>query len=218
MRLSLLQPAIIRGDIEHNLGAVQRLIDESQGELLVLPEYVLTGSLVLDKEADVREWVLESARARDRLRIPDGKYVLINTLAEIDGKLCNCCQLLPTGECYCKLFPDETELNAGIQPGSEQKVFELCGKRFKAVICYDLPHVDRIPTDNLDFLVFIYHFTEENLARVMGLVKQVSRTRSLRVLASSLVSDRNNGCSSYVDGDVVVSLPSREGILEVEIE
>jgi hypothetical protein len=218
MRLSLLQPAIIRGDIEHNLEAVQGLIDESQGELLVLPEYVLTGSLALDKGADVREWALRSAQAIDRLRIPDGKYLLINTLADLDGRLYNCCQLLPTGEYYRKLFPDEMELNAGIQPGSEQKVFELCGKRFKVVICYDLPHVDQIPTGNLDFLLFIYHFTEENLARVMGLVKQVSRTRSLRVLASSLVSDRNNGCSSYVDSDVVISLPGQEGILEVEIE
>jgi predicted amidohydrolase len=218
MRVSLLQPEIIRGSIEHNLKAVQRLVDKSKGELLVLPEYALTGSLVLDLGADVREWALRSAEAKARLSIPDGKYLLINTLTEFDGKLYNCCELLPTAACYCKLFPDQTELNAGIQPGTEQKVFELLGKRFKVLICYDLPHVDKIPTDNLDFLLFVYHFTEENFPRVIGAVKEVSRTRGLRVLASSLVSDKNNGFSSYVDGDVVVSLATHEGILEVEIE
>jgi hypothetical protein len=37
------------------------------------------------------------------------------------------------------------------------------------------------------------------------------------VLVSSLVSDKNSGFSSFVEGDVVVSLSGREGILEVEI-
>jgi len=218
VRLSLLQPEITRGNIEHNVSVVQRLVDQSQGQLLVLPEYVLTGSLVLDLDADIREWATESARAKFRLSIPDGKYLLINSLAQFDGKLHNCCELLPTEERYCKLFPDDTELNAGIQPGTEQKVFELFGKRFKVAICYDLAHIDKIPTDNLAFLLFIYHFTEDNFPRVMGAVKEISKTRRLKVLASSLVSDQNNGFSSYVDGDVVVSLSNREGILEVEIE
>ena len=218
MRLSLLQPRIIRGDIEHNLEVIQRLTDESRGELLVLSEYALTGSLVLDLEADVRDWALRSAKTKARINVPEGKYLLINALTEFDGNLHNCCELLPTGECYCKLFPDQTEMDAGILPGTEQKVFELSGKRFKVVICYDLPHMDRIPTDNLDFLLFIYHFTDENFTRVMREVKNVSQVRGLRVLASSLVSDKNNGFSSFVDGDVVVSLPRQEGILEVEIE
>lgn len=218
MRVSLLQPHITRGDIEHNLTVIQRLVDERKGDLLILPEYALTGSLVLDLEADVRDWALRSAEAKARISIPENKHLLINTLAEFDGQLYNCCELLPTGEFYCKLFPDQTELDAGILPGTEQKVFELSGKRFKVVICYDLPHMDRIPTNNLDFLLFIYHFTEENLSRVMRGVKEVSKERGLRVLVSSLVSDKNNGFSSFVDGDVVVSLPRQEGILEVEIE
>jgi predicted amidohydrolase len=218
MRVSLLQPYIIRGDIEHNLTVIQRLVDESQGDLLVLAEYALTGSLVLDLEVDVRAWALRSAEAKARFSIPEGKHLLLNTLAEFEGQLYNCCELLPTGEFYCKLFPDQTELEAGILPGTEQKVFELSGKRFRVVICYDLPHMDRIATDNLDFLLFIYHFTAENFSRVMRLVKEVSKERGLRVLASSLVSDKNNGFSSFVDGDVVVSLPRQEGILEVEIE
>lgn len=218
MRVSLLQPRIARGNIEHNLKAVQRLVDTSKGELLVLPEYALTGSLVLDLDADIREWARRSAQAEARLSIPDGKYLLINTLVEFDGKLHNCCKLLPTEECYCKLFPDQTELNAGIQPGIEQKVFDLLGKRFKVVICYNLPHMNKIPTENLDFLLFVYHFTEDNFPRVIGAVKEVSTTRGLRVLSSSLVSDKNNGFSSFVDGDLIVSLSEQEGILEVEIE
>jgi predicted amidohydrolase len=218
MRLSLLQPRIIRGKIKHNLEVIQRLANESRGELLVLPEYALTGSLVLDLEADVRDWALRSAKAKARINVPEGKYLLINALTEFDGNLHNCCELLPTGECYCKLFPDQTELDAGILPGTEQKVFELSGKRFKVVICFDLPHVDKIPTDGLDFLLWIYHFTDDNFTRRIQKVKNVSKARGLRVLASSLVSDKNNGFSSFVDGDVVVSLPSQEGILEVEIE
>ncbi len=218
MRASLLQPRIVRGDIEHNLKAVQRLVDKSKGQLLILPEYVLTGSLVLYLDADVRKWARRSAQAEARLSIPGGKYLLINTLVEFDGKLHNCCKLLPTEERYCKLFPDQTELNAGIQPGTEQRVFELLGKRFKVVICYDFPHINKIPTENLDFLLFVYHFTEDNFPRVIGAVKEVSKARRLRVLASSLVSDKNNGSSSFVDGDVVVSLSEQEGILEVEIE
>ncbi len=218
MRLSLLQPRIIRGNIEHNLEAIQRLVNESKGDLLVLAEYALTGSLVLDLEADVRDWALRSAQAKARINVPAGKHLLINTLTEFDGNLYNCCELLPTGECYYKLFPDQTEMDAGILPGTEQKVFELSGKRFKVVICYDLPHMDKIPTDNVDFLLFIYHFTDDNFSRVMQEIKKVSKARGLQVLASSLVSDKNSGLSSFVDGDVVVSLPRQEGVLEVEIE
>jgi predicted amidohydrolase len=218
MRISLLQPEIIRGNIEHNLKVVQRLVDKSKGELLVLPEYALTGSLVLDLKADVREWARAGAQAETQLCIPEGRYCLINTLHEIDGKLYNSCRLLPTEERYFKLFPDQSELDEGIQPGTDQKVFELSGKRFKVAICYDLPHMDRIPTEKLDFLLFIYHFTEGNFSRVTGEIKEMSAARRLRVLASSLVSDMNNGFSSFVEGQAVVSLSNQEGILEVDIE
>jgi len=218
MRLSLLQPRIIRGNIEHNLKAIQRLVYESKGDLLVLPEYVLTGSLVLDLEADVCDWALKSAEAKPLINVPKGKHLLINTLAEFDGKLRNCCELLPTGDLQFKLFPDQTELNAGILPGTEQKIFSLSGKRFKVVICSDLRHIDEIPTNSLDFILFIFHFTNNNFTRVMRMVKNLSKARELRVLVSSLVSDKNIGFSSFVDGDVIISLPRQEGILEVEID
>jgi len=78
--------------------------------------------------------------------------------------------------------------------------------------------MNEIPTDHLNFLLFVYHFTEDNFPRVAGELKEVSKARGLRVLASSLVSDKNNGFSSFVDGDVIVSLSDQEGILEVEIE
>jgi len=218
MRLSLLQPRIIRGDIEHNLKVIQRLVDESKGDLLVLPEYALTGSLVLDLEADVHDWAQRSADAKTRIKIPDGKYLLINSLVEIDTTLRNCCELLPLVESQIKLFPDKTERNSGILPGTEQKIFELFDKRFKVIICSDIKEMDEIPTNGLDFLIFVYHFTENNFPRVMPLVKSVSKERKLPVLASSLVSDRNHGFSSFVNGNVIVSLSRQEGILEVEIE
>jgi len=81
MRLSLLQPHIARGNIEHNVKAVQRLVDESRGDLLVLPEYALTGSLVLDLGADVHDWARRSARAKALINVPEGRCLLINTLA-----------------------------------------------------------------------------------------------------------------------------------------
>lgn len=218
MRLSLLQPRIIRGSIEHNLEVIQRLIEESNGDLLVLPEYALTGSLALDLEADFHDWARRSADAKSCVNLPEGKYLLINSLIETDGKLRNCCELLPIGDLQFKLFPDKDELDAGISPGTEQKVFELFDKRFKVVICSDLRQMDKISTNNLDFLIFIYHFTESNFARVIQEVKSVSKARKLPVLASSLVSDRNHGFSSFVNGDFVVSLSRQEGILEVEIQ
>ena len=184
----------------------------------MLPEYALTGSLVLDQEADVHDWAFQCAQAKTHIQMQEGKHLLINALIEQSSKLYNCCELLPDGEHYCKLFPDETELKAGIQPGVEQKDFELFGKRFQVLIYYDLPHTDSIPTDHLGFLLFIYHFTQENLAHVMGAIQEVSKERSLIVLASSLVSDKNNGFSSYVNCDTVISLSSHEGVLEIDIE
>lgn len=217
MRISLIQPKIIRGDIDHNRVVIQKLVDSSKGDLLVLGEYAFTGSLVLDENADVHAWAEECAKAVSQMVIPKGKNLMANVLVESDGKLYNACRLLPTSDCTFKLFPDQTELNSGIVPGAEHKVFELFGKRFKVLICYDLPHISEIPTDHLDFLLFIYHFTENNFARVIDEVKAVSQARNLRVLASSLISDMNNGFSSYIDGQDVVSLSNTEGILEVEI-
>jgi len=216
MHISLLQPKIRRGHIDHNARLVQRLIDQSQGELLVLPEYALTGSLAFEPQADVHAWASRSALAKSRLRLPDGKHLLINSLVDHAGILHNSCELLPTAE-YCnKLFPDQMEREAGIHAGTEQKVFELAGKRFKVSICFDFAHLDQFPTHDLDFLLFIYHFTQQNHARVLEEVKKASQSRSLPVLVSSLVSDQNNGCSAYVEGDKVISLSEREGILEVE--
>ena len=179
MRLSLLQPEITRGDIGRNLTVVQRLIEQAKGDLLVLPEYTLTGSLVLEQHADVRRWARECAQAQAQLCVPPGKHLLINTLSEFNGSLYNCCKLLPADERYCKLFPRQTELDAGIQPGTDQKVFELFGRRFKVVICYDLPHMQSIPTETVDFLLFVYHFTESNFSRVIGEIKEISIARKL---------------------------------------
>lgn len=217
MRLSLIQPWIVRGDIEHNLRAIQRLVDESRGDLLILPEYVLTGSLYFDLGADLRNWVMRSAKAKKLIKVPKGKYLLINTLCEIGNTLHNCCELMPTSELQFKLFPDQSELDAGILPGTEQKVFELFNKRFKVLICYDFPHLDKIPTDGLDFILFIFHFTNNNFPRVIREVRASSKVRELPMLVSSLVSDKNIGFSSYVDGDIVVSLSNQEGVLEIEI-
>lgn len=219
MRLSLLQPEIVRGNIERNATVIQRLIDQSYGELLVLPEYALTGSLTLDAGADVWDWTRRSNRAKAGLKVPEGKYLLINTLDEADeGKLYNCCELLPSQECQYKLFPDQTEQDAGIIPGIVQQVFLVDNTRFQAVICTDLRHAEEILTHSLDFILFIFHFTADNITQAMQDLKAISKARNLRIFVSSLVSDQNIGLSSFIHKDIVVSLPRKEGILEVEIE
>ena len=220
--MSLLQPRIIRGDIEHNLEAIRGLSSEGKGDLLVLPEYALTGSLVLDLEPMSVTGHAEVQRPMAPVTVPTGKHLLVNALYEFDGKLRNCCHLLPTGDFQCKMFPDQPELDAGILPGTEQKVFELSGKRFKIVICSDrrcvpgargargacrepaegsplvfcssptycslgliaaeareLQPMEKIPTNGLDFILFVYHFTERNFSRVMQEVKSASEARGL---------------------------------------
>lgn len=189
----------------------------SIGDLLILPEYALTGSLVPDKEANVHDWAVRCREAKTQIHIVEGKHLLINTLEEINGQLRNCRELLPEREFQFKLFPDETELNHCVVAGTEQKIFSLMDRRFKTIICSDIRRVDEISTEDLDFVVFVYHFTEENYRRVISEAKNVAKERNLPILASSWVSDKNNGFSSYIDAEKIISLPAVEGILEIEL-
>lgn len=113
-----MQPRIIRGDIDFNTRAIQNLVDRSKGELLVLPEYALTGSLVFEPGAEIKEWADKSKQAKGRIKIPEGKRLLINSLLEVDNKFYNVCELLPEGGRQYKLFPDQPEVEAGIIPGN----------------------------------------------------------------------------------------------------
>lgn len=189
----------------------------SIGDLLVLPEYALTGSLVLDKEANVHDWDARCREARTQIHLVDGKHLLINTLEEINGQLRNCCELLPEREFQFKLSPDETELDHCVVAGTEQEIFSLTNRRFKTIICSDIRRIDEISTEDLDFVVYVYHFTEENCRRVISEAKNVAKERNLPILASSLVSDKNNGFTSYIDAEKTISLPVVEGILEIEL-
>lgn len=109
MKISLLQPHIQRGEIAHNRAQIQALIEQAQGELLVLPEYALTGSLTLENSPNPRAWAEACAREKALFNIPPGKFLLLNSLVSFPDGLRNCCELLPGKEYYCKLFPDETE-------------------------------------------------------------------------------------------------------------
>jgi len=213
-----LQPRIIRGDIDFNTRAIQNLVDRSKGELLVLPEYALTGSLVFEPGAEIKEWADKSKQAKGRIKIPEGKRLLINSLLEVDNKFYNVCELLPEGGRQYKLFPDQPEVEAGIIPGNGQTVFTLCAKSFKVIICTDLRYIGKIPADSLDLLLFVFHFSDYNLAPALQEVKRIARERNIPVIISSLVSDKNIGFSSYVDKNKVISLSSEEGILEIELD
>ena len=217
MRISVLQPKIIRGDIDFNSEAIQRLIDKSRGEILVLPEYALTGSLIFDSTININEWILKSKKAKSKLKIMDGKKLLINSIIQINNKIYNACELLPTDIYQYKLFPDKPEIEAGINPGEKQNIFKLKDKKFKVIICTDLRYIEKIPTAGLDFLLFIFHFSDYNFDKAMNDVKKISFERNIPIIISSLVSDKNIGHSSYVNNNTVISLPSDEGILEIEI-
>lgn len=215
MRLSLLQPDILNGEIEHNLTSIQRLVDNAEGDLIVLPEYALTGAAGLGAGTDVRDWARRSEAAKRRLTLPDGRMVLVNSLVETDAGVQNVSELLPTGQRQIKLLLDAGEQAAGIEPGSDQQTFEMSGKRFKIMACSTLDHVSALSLDGLDFAIWVFHFTNANYARAMADVKHVSETNGLPILVSSLVSDEGIGLSAYVDRKVQLVLPRREGILEV---
>jgi predicted amidohydrolase len=215
MRISLLQPDILNGEIEHNLSTIQRLVDSAEGDLIVLPEYALTGAVGLRTGADIHDWVQRSALAKRLLAVPDGKIVLINTLVETDAGIQSCTELLPTGQQQPKLILSDAERAAGIVPGTGQRTFDLFGNRFKVMACATLESADAFDLEELDFAIWVFHFTNDNYARAMADVKRVSEANSLRILVSSLVNGRSIGLSAYVDGHVQLVLPRREGILEV---
>ena len=55
MKISILQPRIERGNIRENTTIIQRLINDATGDLLILAEYALTGSLVLDENVNIQK-------------------------------------------------------------------------------------------------------------------------------------------------------------------
>lgn len=217
MRVSLLQPCIKRGDSEHNFTALQALIDRARGELLVTAEYVLTGSLVLDQSPSVERYLLSEEDLMRRLRIPEGKQLLVDHLERRDGKIYNSASLLPSGGRQDKLYPDETEAGFGVIAGSKSLIFEEFGKRFKVLVCMDMRYQDRIDFSNLDFVLWLYHLTEANYEKKMADARSCALRAGLPLFVSSLVSDVNSGMSSAVSREHVVSLSGDEGILEIEL-
>lgn len=218
MKISLLQPQIQRGEVAYNRAQIQTLIDQARGDLLVLPEYALTGSLTLEAAPSPSAWAESCAGEKAVLSIPRGKFLLLNSLVSFQDGLRNCCELLPGREYYCKLYPDDTERKAGILPGTQTKVFTLGGKRFSVLICFDLPHIEHIPTAGLDFLIFVYHFTPQNLKRVLNEAQKAARQRRIPMLISSLISDQNNGNSAFIRNGLTILLGEQPGIMEVELE
>jgi predicted amidohydrolase len=217
MRISLLQPKIERGNIRNNIAHIQELIDTSKGELLILPEYAFTGSLNSENNVDIDKWIVEGDVAKKNLKIPVGKILLTNSLVKIDEEVYNCSEFLPEDKKQIKVFPDSSEEIHGIKAGKVHETFQMFDKKFKVFICMDFKHWKSVETEDVDFVLFIYHFTNENYEkRIIELKKFVSE-RKIPVLASSLVSDKNNGFSTYINENTIISIPELEGILEIEI-
>lgn len=217
MKITLIQPEIVRGNINNNECKIQYLIDNSVGDLLILPEYGLTGSLVLDNKANIKEWCEKSYQAKQKIKIPDDKILVINSLKKQGNAIYNICELLPTDKYQIKVYPDDTEKRNGIRSGEFHVTFDLFGKKFKILICMDFKFIENITSDDLDFFIWIYHFTKENYPRMLSLLKDCVRKRNIPILASSLVSDKNCGYSTYIDNNKIISLSNFEGLLEIEL-
>lgn len=218
IKISILQPEIERGNIQKNAAIIQRLINNANGDLLILAEYALTGSLVLDKNADIQKWAVESEAAKQGLSIPENKQLLVNSLIIKDEKIYNACTLLPSCEIIqIKNYPDKTETEAGIYAGNGISIVQFNGKNIVIVICADISRIDKIPTDRADIMLFIYHFTLENYERHTTNLVNISKERNIPIIAASLTNDKNYGHSCYVCGSTVVALGNHEGIMEITI-
>lgn len=218
MKISILQPRIKRGNIQKNATNIQRLINDASGDLLILAEYALTGSLVLDEDADVHKWAFESEIAMQGLSVPTDKNLLINGLITKDEQIYNACTLLPSYKiAQVKTYLDKPETDSGIKPGNGVSVFQMNDKKFIIIICSDLREIERIPTDSADMLLFIFHFTPENYENRIADLVSISKKRNLPILTASLTSDKNHGHSCYIFGSTIISLTNQEGILEITI-
>jgi predicted amidohydrolase len=168
VKISILQPEIERGNIQKNVAIIQRLINTADGDLLILAEYALTGSLVLDENANIQKWATESELAKQELSVPENKKLLINSLIIKDKRIYNACTLLPGDEVMqIKTIPDKTETNAGICAGSGHCIVQFNGKKIIIVICSDFVGIDKISTSGADMLLYIYHFTRK-LSKEIG--------------------------------------------------
>lgn len=218
VRISILQPEIERGNIQKNIAIIQRLMNNANGNLLILAEYALTGSLVLDENANIQEWAADSEIAVQELSVPKDKSLLINSLIVKDKKIYNACTLLPSNEIIqIKTIPDKTETNAGICAGNGNSIVQLDGKKIIIVICSDIAGIDKISTSGADIMLFIYHFTPENYKNRLADVVRVSKERNIPIITASLTSDKNYGHSCYVCGSTVIALGNHEGILEITL-
>lgn len=218
MKISVLQPEIERGNIKKNAAIIQKLINKANGDLLILAEYALTGSLVLENNVNIQKWATESEVAKQELSIPENKRLLINSLIIKEEQIYNACTLLPTDEIIqIKTIPDRTETDSGICAGKGISIVELEDKKIIIIICSDIVEIDKISTIGADLMLFIYHFTPENHEKKLDDLVNISTERNIPIVTASLTSDKNYGHSCYVFGSTIVSLGNENGILEVII-
>lgn len=217
MKISLLQPKIIRKNVDHNLQALQKLINESAGDLLITAEYVLTGSLIADDEAQIDDYILSHAMINSKLSIPNNKMLLVNALIREDSSVYNQSFSIPEGIKKNKAFLDETEMRHQIIAGTKDVVFEHKNKKFVVLICVDMKYANAFDYSNCDFVIWQYHFTEAGYESKIMDAKRLSEVINKPILITSLVSDINNGKSAYINKGEIIELDNEEGILEIEI-
>ncbi len=130
----------------------------------------------------------------------------------------NCCDLIgPSGETrqrHCKRRLSAEETAAGLHEGAGWEAFDLADRRFATILCNQLGHVDGLPADDLDFLVWSFYLTRANLAEAMSNARALSQQYRLPLFISSPVGEHSIGHSAFINGGLRLSLRDREGILE----
>lgn len=215
MRLSLLQPEIRPGDVEHNVRAAQQLIDEAEGDLLVLPEYALTGPPPAGE--DIAAWAERGAAACEALTLPVGKALLVNCIRQHRGGFANRCELLGTGQQQVKLHLTAAEREAGMIAGDERRVFSYQGRRFAVFTSSRLEAAQLDAADDLDFVLWLTHFERAALSDALARGRDVSAACGLRIFMNTLLVDEWVSLSAYVDGYLQLAVPRRLSIMEVAI-
>jgi len=194
------------------------MINLCTGSLIVTAEYILTGSIVLSDERNIEDYIVNQDVLDRRLIIPANKKLLINHLNNENGQITNCASLLPGNIVQEKLFPDETEIQLGIRPGKESILFMEYGKKFRTLICMDMKYAKKIDISELDFLIWMYHFTESNYENKMDEALKFSKENRIDIIISSLITDKNNGHSSYIKNGKINKSILDEGILEIDTD
>lgn len=169
-RVALVQPHLVWGNVEANLDAFQKRVDNCKGcDLIVFPELFVSGCEMKKKDKEVAMKTKDEIAAYypaviDRMKqwAAHSKALIIgSTIYKEEGKYYNrLLAVFPDGHyaCYDK---HNCFKKGSFSPGDKQLVVDWKGHRFATYICYDLrfPEWSR-NDDRYDTAIYIANWPE----------------------------------------------------------